>query len=183
MVKQKDFLDDPVTKEIVKKYGEVVRSGSDVFEEIKNLKTIPLSPALDLALGGGIKEGSWVTLTGDPKSGKTTTALQFAATCQKKEHGSRPIIYLNAEGRLKAMNLEGIHGLDPSGLKIVGTYEEPMSAEYYLNIAESYVKQTPNCVLIIDSISSLIPEKELIDDVNAQFRPSLPKLLKNWARN
>jgi len=182
MNKQKDFLDDPVTKEIVKKYGEVVRSGSDVFEEIKNLKTIPLSPALDLALGGGIKEGSWATLTGDPKSGKTTTALQFAATCQKKEHGSRPIIYLNAEGRLKAMNLEGVHGLDPSGIKVVGTHEEPMSAEYYLNIAESYVKQTPNCVLIVDSISSLIPEKELIDDVNAQFRPSLPKLLKNWAK-
>ena len=55
MAKQ-TFLEDPTTKEIIKKYGEVVRSGSDVFEEIKNFKTIPLSPALDLALGGGIKE-------------------------------------------------------------------------------------------------------------------------------
>ena len=182
MVKQ-SFIEDPTTKEIIKKYGEGVRSGSDVFEEIKNLKTIPVSPALDLALGGGIKEGSWVTLTGDPKSGKTTTALQFASTCQKKEYGSRPIIYLNAEGRLKAMNLEGVHGLDREGIKVVGTHEEPMSAEYYLNIAESYIRQTPNCVLIVDSISSLIPEKELIDDVNAQFRPSLPKLLKIGLRS
>ena len=174
--------DETTTKEIIKKYGDVVKSGSEIFEERSKLQIIPVSPALDIALGGGLMEGSWVTLMGDPKSGKTTTALQFAATCQSEEYGSRPIIYMDVEGRLKSMNLSGVHGLDPERIKVVGASDEPMSAEQYLNIAETYVRQTPNCVLIVDSISALIPEKELIDDVNAQFRPSLPKLLKNWCK-
>jgi len=38
---------------------------------------------LDIALGGGIREGSCVVITGDPKTGKTTTALYFAAKAQK----------------------------------------------------------------------------------------------------
>ena len=96
MAKASDFNDD-TTREVMKKYGKVVRSGTTVFDESENLEVIPFTPALDLALGGGIKEGSWVILTGDPKSGKTTTALQFAATCQSKEHGERPIVYINAE--------------------------------------------------------------------------------------
>ena len=174
--------DETTTKAIIKKYGDVVKSGAEIFEERSKLQIIPVSPALDIALGGGLMEGSWVTLMGDPKSGKTTTALQFAATCQSEEYGSRPIIYMDVEGRLKSINLSGVHGLDPERIKVVGANDEPMSAEQYLNIAETYVRQTPNCVLIVDSISALIPEKELIDDVNAQFRPSLPKLLKNWCK-
>jgi len=174
--------DETTTKAIIKKYGDVVKSGAEIFEERSKLQIIPVSPALDIALGGGLMEGSWVTLMGDPKSGKTTTALQFAATCQSEEYGSRPIIYMDVEGRLKSINLSGVHGLDPERIKVVGASDEPMSAEQYLNIAETYVRQTPNCVLIVDSISALIPEKELIDDVNAQFRPSLPKLLKNWCK-
>ena len=181
MTKEAQFSES-LTKEIVKKYGNVVRTGLEVFEERSSFEVIPVSPALDLALGGGIQEGSWVTLTGDPKSGKTTTALQFAATCQSKEHGERPIIYMDVEGRLKSMNLSGVHGLNQEDIKIIGTSDEPMSAEHYLNIAETCIKQVPNCVLIVDSISALIPEKELIDDVNAQYRPSLPKLLKNWCK-
>ena len=42
---------DALKKQIKKKYGEVIRSGSDVFEEIKDLKVVPVSPALDYALG------------------------------------------------------------------------------------------------------------------------------------
>ena len=144
-------LDETTTKEIIKKYGDVVKSGSEIFEERSKLQIIPVSPALDLALGGGIQEGSWVTLMGDPKSGKTTTALQFAATCQSEEYDSRPIIYMDVEGRLKSMNLSGVHGLDRERIKVVGANDEPMSAEQYLNIAETYIRQTPNCVLIVDS--------------------------------
>ena len=181
MAKMK-YLDESTTKEIIKKYGDVVRSGSEVFEERSNFQVIPVSPALDIALGGGLLEGSWATFMGDPKSGKTTTALQFASTCQSEEYGSRPVIYMDVEGRLKSLTLSGVHGLRPEEIKVVSSGDEPMRAEQYLNIAETYIKQTPNCVMIIDSISALIPEKELIDDVNAQFRPSLPKLLKNWCK-
>jgi len=99
---------------IIKEYGNIISTGLEVLEEKKGYKVISVSPAIDIALGGGIKEGSWVTLTGDPKSGKTTTAMQIAANCQKE---GRPVIYLDAEGRLKDMNFE-VHDLDPSKMKV-----------------------------------------------------------------
>ena len=183
MSKNKNIvLDDSVTKEVVKKYGHVVRTGIDVFEESSNLKIISVSPALDVALGGGIREGSWVIFTGEPKTGKTTTALQFAANCQREENGSRPVIFINAEGRLKSMNLGGVRGLDIEKIRIVESDAEPMSAEEYLDIVVKYVSKEPECVVIIDSASALIPERELIEDVSGQFRAGLPKILAAFTR-
>ena len=69
-------------KSILKDNGEIIKSGIDVLTEKKNLGMISISPAIDLALGGGVREGCWLTLTGDPKSGKTTTAMQIAANCK-----------------------------------------------------------------------------------------------------
>ena len=56
-VARKTEFKDNTTQDVVKKYGNVIQSGLSVFEESKNLKTIPVSPAIDLALGGGIKIG------------------------------------------------------------------------------------------------------------------------------
>jgi recombination protein RecA len=173
---------DPTEKQIIKKYGNVIRSGADVFDEMQGMKIIPVSPAIDLALGGGIREGSWVIFTGLPKTGKSTAALQFAATCQTEEYGNRPIIYLNSEGRLSPLNLGGIKGLDSSKLVVIESTDEPLSAEQYLSIAETYIRDKPECVLIIDSVSSLIPERELLDEVSGQFRAGLPKILSNFTK-
>ena len=82
--KANKFSEDEVSNSVVSKYGDVVRSGTEVLQNINNLNVISISPALDIALGGGLREGSVVVMTGDPKSGKTTTALHFAAKCQKK---------------------------------------------------------------------------------------------------
>ena len=64
-------------KEFIKKYGDYVTTGDKVLETKRNYKTISISPAIDLALGGGIKEGSWMILSGPPKAGKTTTTMQI----------------------------------------------------------------------------------------------------------
>ena len=167
-------------KEIIKKYGNVISTGNQILDQRKDFKVISVGPAIDIALGGGIKEGSWIILTGDPKCGKTTTALQIAANCQKD---GRPIIYLDAEGRLKEMNLLGVAGLDKEKINIVHAEDEPLSAEAFLDITVKLVsaKENYGCVCIIDSTSALMPEKELDGDMSPG-RAGLPKLLSVFCK-
>ena len=156
MAKATEKKPEYLTK-IIKEYGNIICSGLQVLEEKKNYKVISVGPAVDIALGGGIREGSWLTLTGDPKSGKTTTAMQIAANCQRD---GRPIIYLDAEGRLKDMNFE-VSELDPEKMSVVAPEDKPIPAEDFLDIAYKMMSHPDyyGGVLIIDSISSLIPKK------------------------
>lgn len=168
------FAEDEVSNSIITKYGDVVRSGSEVLDNINNLKVIGLSPALDIALGGGLREGSVVVMTGDPKSGKTTTAMHFAAKCQKE--GKR-IIYINTEGRLSEQNYK-IRDLDPSKIIVVeSTNERVLTAEDFLNIVEFYINNDPGCLIITDSLSNMVPACELEGEVRTGVRNALPRLL------
>ncbi len=166
-------------KKIIKDYGQIIKNGTDVLEEKSSYKVISVSPAIDLALGGGIREGCWLTLTGDPKSGKTTTAMQIAANCQKE---GRPIIYLDAEGRLKDMNFE-VPDLDPEKMTVIAPEDTPLPAEDFLDVAYKMLSHPDyqGAVLIIDSISSLIPAKELDGDFTAK-RAGLPKILSIFTK-
>ena len=79
-------------KDTVKKYGDIIKKGNTVLQEKGEYGVISISPALDVGLGGGIREGCWLMLTGDPKSGKTTTAMQIAANCIAE---GRKVIYVD----------------------------------------------------------------------------------------
>ncbi|NBO99220.1 MAG: hypothetical protein EBU90_03710 [Proteobacteria bacterium] len=173
--KSSKFTEDLVSNNIVSKYGDVVRSGTEVLENINNLNVIGVSPALDIALGGGLREGSVVVMTGDPKSGKTTTALHFAAKCQ--QHGKR-VIYVNTEGRLSKQNFVGIKGLNSDNILIVeSTDDRVLTAEDFLNIIESYINNDPGCLIIADSLSNMVPAVELEGEVRTGVRNALPRLL------
>ena len=169
------FEDDVVSSNVVSNYGDVVRTGSEVLNNLNSLQVIGVSPALDIALGGGLREGSCVVMTGDPKSGKTTTALHFAAKCQKI---GKKIIYANTEGRLAKQNFEGIKGLDPEKILIVeSTDDRILSAEDFLNIIEYYINNEPECLIIVDSMSNMVPRDELQGEVRTGVRNALPRLL------
>jgi recombination protein RecA len=172
--------DSGALAEIAKKYGNVIKTGTELLEKRKDYKIITVSPVVDVALSGGIKEGSWVMLSGAAKSGKTTLAMQIAANCQKE---GRHIIYLDVEGRLKEMNFE-VAELDPNKVTIIRAEEEPLSAEKFLDIAYKLVssKENEGCVCIIDSISSLIPQRDLEQDINGMTRPGLPKILSDFTK-
>ncbi len=72
-------------EDIKKQFGDqVVLSGNSIVD--KDQIIIPVSPALDLGLGGGIPEGSFVIFTGQPKCGKTTSSLDFTATALDKKY-------------------------------------------------------------------------------------------------
>lgn len=175
-------------EDVIKNFGdEIILSGSALLD--KSVITIPVSPALDIVLNGGIPEGSFVVLTGQPKCGKTTSSLDFAATAQKKEyaHGSfkegRQVFYLNIEGRLKKRDLEGIAGLDLNRFEIIGSQQgKILHAEEYLQIAERIINEVPGCILIIDSYSALCTEAEITSDMDKMQRADGAKLLAKFCR-
>ena len=169
------FTQDAVTSSLVSKYGDIIKSGTEVLENINQLEVISISPALDIALGGGIREGSVVVMTGDPKSGKSTTSLHFASKCQKKD---KKVIYINTEGRLSKQNFEGIKGLDSDKILIVeSTDDRILTAEDFLNIIEYYINNDQGCLIIADSLSNMVPAQELEGEVRTGVRNALPRLL------
>ena len=177
-------LKDSVTKDFG---ANIILSASSVVD--KKSIIIPVSPSLDMVLGGGIPEGSFVVLTGQPKCGKTTTSLAFAATAQRPEYGSdsfsdgRNVYYLNIEGRLKKRDLEGIPGLNLDKFQVIGSQTgKILHAEEYLQIAERIINQEPGSVLIIDSYSALCTEAEITTDMDKMQRADGAKLLAKFCR-
>jgi recombination protein RecA len=177
-----------IEKDIIKQFGAgVIRSGAEVVDS--DLLTVPVSPALDVVLGGGIPEGSFVTFTGQPKCGKTTTSLHFAAKCQEMQYkGSlcpegRHVYFFNIEGRLKKRDLEGIAGLDLERFHVIGS--EPgkiLTAENYLSIAERTINEVPGSVVILDSYSALCTEAEITSSMDKMQRADGAKLLAKFCR-
>jgi recombination protein RecA len=170
-------------KAIKKKYGDIIKSGSDLFDRQKDLKCISVSPAFDLALNGGIQEGSWTIISGNPKCGKSTMTLQLIANAQKD---GRLAIYVDAESRLKNHYLDGINGLDKSKLTIISndSGETALAAEDFLNTVDVLIRtpQYHGCVCVIDSTSSMLPRAEMDADVSGTLRANMPKMLSHWIK-
>jgi recombination protein RecA len=172
---------------IKKTFGDdILLSGNSIKD--KKTVVIPVSPALDMALQGGIPEGSFVVLTGQPKCGKTTTSLSIAATAQEEKYRGnlakpRHVYYLNIEGRLKKRDIEGIVGLDLERFTLIGSAQgKILHAEEYLQIAEQIINQEPGSVIIIDSYSALCTEAEITSDMNKMQRADGAKLLAKFCR-
>lgn len=146
---------------------------------------ISVSPSLDAILGGGIMEGSWVGITGAPKTCKTSTALCIAAKAQLPVNGSRPIFYLKIEGRLSPALLKGTPSLDLSKGKftvITSKKGRLLSAQDYLEIASKIIETVPGAVLVIDSISTLLDEREQTGGIGTETRGGTAKLLSQFIR-
>lgn len=175
-------------EDITKTFGDgIVLTGNSIVD--KKILTIPVSPSIDIILNGGIPEGSFVILTGQPKAGKTSTSLDFAATAQKKEYAygsfkdGREVYYLNIEGRLKKRDLEGIPGLDLDRFHVIGSQQgKILHAEEYLQIAERIINEIPGSVVIIDSYSALCTEAEITSDMDKMQRADGAKLLAKFCR-
>lgn len=177
-----------VKEDVTKAFGEdIILSGNAVVD--RKCITIPVSPSLDIVLHGGIPEGSFVVFTGQPKCGKTTSSLDFAATAQKLEYAhssfkeGREVYYLNIEGRLKKRDLEGIPGLDLSRFHVIGSQQgKILHAEEYLQIAEKIINEVPGSVVIIDSYSALCTEAEITSEMDKMQRADGAKLLAKFCR-
>jgi recombination protein RecA len=173
--------------DVSKTFGsDIILSGSAIID--RESIVIPVSPAIDIILNGGIPEGSFVILTGQPKCGKTTTSLDFAATAQKEEYKGklkkpRHVYYLNIEGRLKKRDLEGIPNLDLDRIEVIGSQQgKILHAEEYLQIGERIINEEPGSILIIDSYSALCTEAEITSGMDKMQRADGAKLLAKFCR-
>lgn len=168
----KEDIQKRIIKDIEKTLGEgVIINGTEILERPKTL--IPFGPAINQITGGGIPEGSWVILSGKEKLGKSLSALHFAKQCQKPEFGERNIYYLNVEARLKKRDILGIEGLNPDKIHIIeSTYKKILNTEDYLNAASNILNTDPGCVIIIDSLSQLVSQRQQEGGVGTQTRGS-----------
>lgn len=173
---------DQVLKKIRKEYGKTSIVGvEDIIDEQE--KIVPISPTLDLITHGGVPSGSWVSISGAPKIGKTLCALTIAANAQKEAHGGRTVVYGHVEGRTRKMHVYGIDGLNKDSDKFIliqSTKEKILYAADYLNIFVDFLRNCPNVILIIDSLSALCDEKIASGGIGTETRGHGAKLISQF---
>jgi len=170
-------------KDLIKKYGaEAFITGRQLVDTKKEV--LPWSPKLDIILGGGVPEGSYVNVAGPKKCGKSLSTLHFAAKCQQR---GRKVFYLNIEGRIKNRDLVGINGLDIDELGIMTSFKNAneakiFSAEEYIDYAEKIIHNIPGAVIILDSVSQLVTHKELSGDIEQENYAPGSKLMSRFLK-
>ena len=117
------------------------------------------SISLDIAVGGGIPRGRITEIYGNESAGKTTLALHIVAEVQKKGGNA---VYIDVE-----------HSLDPNYAEKIGVnikdlfISQPNSAEQALDIVETAVRSNSAQIVVIDSVSALVPQSEVEGDMGA----------------
>ncbi|MGE0763428.1 MAG: DNA repair protein RadA [Bdellovibrionales bacterium] len=103
---------------------------------------------LDRVLGGGLVNGSFVLVGGDPGIGKSTLLLQMSAGLAKN---SAPVLYVSAEESVQQISLRARRlGVATAGVKITSE----SSLDRIMNLA---LGEKPS-VLIVDSIQTVYME-------------------------
>jgi recombination protein RecA len=133
-------------------------------EESKKIEAIPTgSIGLDKALGiGGVPKGRIIEIFGPESTGKTTIAYHIIAEAQKK---GDTCVFIDAE-----------HSLDEDYAKNLGVkikdliISKPLNGEQAIETAEKFIRTEEVSVIVIDSVSALIPKAE----VEAQSGAMLP---------
>lgn len=177
-----DFCD----KDIQRLYGDILFSGKHVFSQDR--KVIPISPAIDLEIGGGIAESSIVILSGQPGCGKSSLALKMAYNCHLPKYGTvdcpegRRIFFLSSESRLQDRDFS-CYNFDYSRFTVIkSTKEKILNAQEQLSIVETLLKKYPGCIMIVDSFSALCTEEEFTKGMGDMLRADGAKLLSKFFR-
>lgn len=171
---------EELEKNIAKKFGINFLDGSYIRNNRKIL--IPTTPSLDISLKGGVPEGSWNLISGRPKTGKTTLALQIAANAQAM---GRHVYYLNIEHRFDFKNLSTVRHFQttPDLFTLIQSQKEKiLSSEDMLNIGCEIAASHENAVMIFDSISSLCSAKELASEMGEMGRADGPRMFGKFCR-
>ena len=149
---------DAAIMQIEKQYG----SGSIMKLSDKRRVDIEVLPTgslgLDLALGiGGVPKGRIIEVYGPESSGKTTLTLHMIAEAQKNGGIAG---FIDAEHALDPVYAKNI-GVDIDSLYV----SQPDCGEQALEIAETMVRSGAVDIIVIDSVSALVPKAEIEGDM------------------
>lgn len=160
--------------QLQKKYGAgaVMYLGNSVC----NVEAAPSGiMTLDLALGvGGIPKGRIMEIFGPESSGKTTIALTMIATAQ-------------ARGEICAF-IDTENAIDPKYAQDIGVNKDelilsqPDNGEQAIEIAKTLISSGGVSLVVIDSVTGLIPKAELEADFEAVQMGNHAKLMSKAAR-
>jgi recombination protein RecA len=149
---------DLAVKQIQREFGKgsIMKMGDEPNRKIEAIPTGSI--ALDHALGiGGVPRGRIIEIYGPESSGKTTLATHIIAEAQKL---GGTCAFVDAE-----------HAFDPNYAEALGTdidnllISQPDTGEQALNITDMLVRSGALDVIVIDSVSALVPEAELEGDM------------------
>lgn len=182
MAKRKSKIEDEsLDAFLIRMHGKGIMATADnaLPMKVRDILNTPLS--LDIALSGGIPDGTICLITGKPKSGKTTLCLELLRNAQIL---GRPTFYINIEKRCTPSLLSTIQGLDPSKLQVIPhQIDKPLTAEDYLNIIERICKTQKKAVVVIDSIAALSTMTEQEEQIGSNKDMAGPaKLLSAFFR-
>lgn len=167
--------------EFVKRtYGEgLVVPASALVAHPRPLLTTTLS--LDIALTGGIPEGTIVLISGKPKVGKTTLCLHILANAIRN---GRKTAYFDIERRCSRELIGTIRGLDQNKLDLVKSVQSKiLTAQEWFQVIERFVKSTPGGVGVVDSVAMLSTLAEQTEATGDNTDMSgVPKLMSSFLR-
>ena len=157
MAEEKQLGD--ILKKMNKKYGAGSVSIINEKDERGNVEAEPTNCySLDNIMGcGGLPKGRVIELFGNPSGGKSTMALYFIAQVQKR---GGTAAFIDAEFCFSSDYAKQI-GVDVNKLIL----SQPTCGEEALDVAENLIKSGEVNMIVVDSTAALVPEKELLGNI------------------
>ena len=142
---------------IEKKYGKgTVINFEDTQDDVEFNSSGSLT--LDLALGGGYPKGRIVEIYGPESSGKSTLCI---SACVKVQQQGKTALYIDGEN---AFDREYAQALGVDFSKSKWLFSQPECGEQTFDIIEQYLDVKEIGIIVVDSVSTMIPQAELDGD-------------------
>ncbi len=162
-------------KELNKKYGSntIMKLDDDSKIEVESIPTGCWS--LDKVFGcGGLPRGRIVELFGEPGTGKSTLSMFLAAAVQKQKG---KVLLVDNEFAFDTNYAKKI-GVDVNSLIL----SQPSTAEESLDIIDEMIRSNSIDLIILDSVASLTPKKELEGEIGDQDVALIARLMSKALR-
>jgi len=164
-------------EDMFKKLGTKVSFGEDIDDtKLDSISTGSFK--LDWALGTPLVEGSINELYGTEQTGKTTLALEAAASAIKM---GKPVFFFDLERKLRESSLNMIKGLGGDARKLF-TRIRPDTGEEAVDLVHDCIMDFPGCFIIFDSVSAMMPEVEGAESATKQTMGKVAKLCWTMVR-